>query len=920
MKRMVISLGLMLFVLIGLRAIAGRADVSARDQAPPQINAGAGTDDARSAYSSNLLDCWSVVASPNVGTNSNRLHGVAVLSSSDIWSVGFYHTGLAWQTLLEHWDGSAWSVVSSPNAGTGDNQLQGVAATSSSDVWAVGRYHTNSVDQTLIEHWNGGSWSIVPSPKTGTGNSHLRKVAALSSSNVWTVGFYVNASNVTQTLVEHWDGNTWSIIASPNVDPFNSEFSGIAALTSNDVWAVGSYVNGSALQTLTEHWNGSAWSIVPSPNLSDNENVLDGVTAIASNDAWAIGDYRLTSSSAYQALAEHWDGSTWSVVPIPNVGASDNIHLGVAAVSSGDAWTVGQYRDSSSVNRTLVQRYNACVASPTVTPTQTGGTATPSRTATVGPSATPPPCGVQPNWVTGPSHDPARGLFQGAAATDGKFYEAGGQNPVGTNVYGEAARFNPNSNTWESLPLLPRPVGQVAAGADAGKVFVAGGCYICAGTSYAITSTLQIFDIAGNSWSFGAPLPAPVEAAAGVALNGKFYVIGGDDINTPQRTTYIYAIAENSWTTGPQIPDPQGRTDTYAAAANGLVYVFGGLSSLGQAIDTMISYNPGTNAWQTLASANLGGLGNFAAVSAYGPGKLLVADGGNASFNPAATTHIYDIASNSYITGPTLLQPLLGHAQGSLPDGRVIVYGGVYMGGGTPRVTNASALLAQPAVCSTATATATPSNTAIVTPPAPSATITNTPSATRTGLPTQTVTPCTVVFVDVPPTDPFYTYIRYLYCEGVISGYNDGTFRPGNPTTRGQLTKIVVLARGWAVQCPTTAHFSDVPIGNVFFCFVETAYSHGIISGYNDGTFRPSNNVTRAQLSKIVVISMGWTLLCPSTAHFTDVPTGDLFFCFVETAFSHGIISGYSDGTFRPANAATRAQICKIVYLAVTNP
>ena len=173
-------------------------------------------------------------------------------------------------------------------------------------------------------------------------------------------------------------------------------------------------------------------------------------------------------------------------------------------------------------------------------------------------------------------------------------------------------------------------------------------------------------------------------------------------------------------------------------------------------------------------------------------------------------------------------------------------------------------------------------------------------------------------FSDVQITDYFYESVRYLYCAGVISGYSDGTFRPGNNTTRGQLSKIVVLALGWSVVCPTNGHFSDVPVGSTFFCFVETAFSHGIISGYNDGTFRPSNNVTRAQLCKIVVLAMGWTLLCPTSAHFSDVPVGSTFFCFVETAFSHGIISGYNDSTFRPGNNATRGQICKIVFRAIT--
>ena len=57
-------------------------------------------------------------------------------------------------------------------------------------------------------------------------------------------------------------------------------------------------------------------------------------------------------------------------------------------------------------------------------------------------------------------------------------------------------------------------------------------------------------------------------------------------------------------------------------------------------------------------------------------------------------------------------------------------------------------------------------------------------------------------FSDVQPADYFYEPVRYLYCHGVISGYDDHTFRPYNLTTRGQLTKIVVLAEGWAIYAP----------------------------------------------------------------------------------------------------------------------
>jgi hypothetical protein len=163
--------------------------------------------------------------------------------------------------------------------------------------------------------------------------------------------------------------------------------------------------------------------------------------------------------------------------------------------------------------------------------------------------------------------------------------------------------------------------------------------------------------------------------------------------------------------------------------------------------------------------------------------------------------------------------------------------------------------------------------------------------------------------------------VRYLYCAGVISGYNDNTFRPYANTTRGQMAKIVVLGFQVPLSNNTTPMFSDVPASNPFFVHVQTAAENEIVSGYSDGTFRPFNNVTRGQLSKIVVVAatiqLGWALINPTTPTFNDVPQTNPFYTYIETAACHQIISGYADGTFRWGNDATRGQISKIVYNGV---
>jgi hypothetical protein len=221
----------------------------------------------------------------------------------------------------------------------------------------------------------------------------------------------------------------------------------------------------------------------------------------------------------------------------------------------------------------------------------------------------------------------------------------------------------------------------------------------------------------------------------------------------------------------------------------------------------------------------------------------------------------------------------------------------------------------------TATGTPVPTDTSVPAT-ATSVAATNTPvEPTSTAVaPTATSVACDISFSDVDTSDYFYSAVRYLYCAGAISGYSDGTFRPYNNTTRGQLSKILTLAEGWAIDTSGGPHFSDVASGSAFYNYVETAYNNGIISGYADGTFRPNSNITRGQLAKVTVLAEGWAIDVTGAPHFSDVPNSDPFYGQIETAYNRSVISGYADGTFRPGNDATRGQISKIVYAAITQP
>ena len=91
--------------------------------------------------------------------------------------------------------------------------------TSASQCWAVGYYFNGSLNQTLIEQWDGTSWSIATSPNTGeVKTTSSSGVTCTSASQCWAVGYYVNGSGFGQTLIEQWNGTSWFIVASPNID------------------------------------------------------------------------------------------------------------------------------------------------------------------------------------------------------------------------------------------------------------------------------------------------------------------------------------------------------------------------------------------------------------------------------------------------------------------------------------------------------------------------------------------------------------------------------------------------------------------------------------------------------------------------------------------------------------------------------
>ncbi len=323
---------------------------------------------------------WHIVPSPGAGTS--LLNGVAVASPRDVWTVGSSGLGSTGQPLSEHWDGSAWHTVTvpAPAGNTGASfdpnapgtSLDAVAAPSPHDVWAVGERAAGTTTYPLIAHWNGKRWQLVKGAKTGPGSA-LHAVAAVSARDVWAAG----QAHGGRTLIEHWDGRAWRIVASPSMQGHDTGLAGIVALSATNVWSVGAAgsVADSSRRALVEHWDGTRWRVVPSAQPGVVDDALTGVSASSPTNVWAVG---VSEGNDYQdtPLVERWTGRGWHTVPSPPLPPQDRSQglAGVVAISPDDVWTLtgssfahwnGRHWDSTTLHFTPYRGGNSYTAATT---------------------------------------------------------------------------------------------------------------------------------------------------------------------------------------------------------------------------------------------------------------------------------------------------------------------------------------------------------------------------------------------------------------------------------------------------------------------------------------------------------------------------------------------------------------------------
>jgi hypothetical protein len=273
-------------------------------------------------------------------------------------------------------------------------------------------------------------------------------------------------------------------------------------------------------------------------------------------------------------------------------------------------------------------------------------------------------------WSTATTGPGAR--YRAGAVSDGTYvYVFGGGNNMPSFRYNDLWRWDPATQTWTQLANMPTAKQNIQGAYWNGKIYVPGGCGVgdCVNTHLAENA---IYDIASNTWTTGAPLPAP-QSGQQVAYNNKIYNFGGNP--GPQNTVTIYDIATDTWSSGASMP--VAITYGRAAVAGSYAYYAGGITSV--TVNTVYRYDFAANTWATMAPLQTARTSEELMTSSDGS-TLFAVMGGDSTFFTGVplpvSVEIYDIVLNSWSYGNPVVVKAAAPS-GGLVGSKVMVQGGV---------------------------------------------------------------------------------------------------------------------------------------------------------------------------------------------------------------------------------------------------
>jgi hypothetical protein len=310
---------------------------------------------------------WTVEPTPGpAGADRSVLLGVSCASAASCVAVGGYSVpGGAGQRLAERWTGTRWILLPNPRLDSSGSVLDAVSCRSATACTAVGGNEYNGAADPLAQRWNGHAWSIQPAPDPAKAIvATLYGVSCASADACTAVGDYVNGNGVgsmfAPALAEAWNGTHWAI--QPTPDPATNDIASLQSVSCtapSRCTAVGYYVPSSATgsDTLAEAWNGTGWAIQATPDPGGHDS-LAGVSCRRPMACTAAGSYLLASGTP-AALAETGTGAAWAVaaVPVPT-GVEPSVLAGVSCGSAVSCVATGSYDTSGNTSRALAEGWN----------------------------------------------------------------------------------------------------------------------------------------------------------------------------------------------------------------------------------------------------------------------------------------------------------------------------------------------------------------------------------------------------------------------------------------------------------------------------------------------------------------------------------------------------------------------------------
>jgi hypothetical protein len=274
---------------------------------------------------------WHAAALPAVSKFSTRLLSVSGTSASNVWAVGDQQTTDTGPyppevTLIMHWNGTHWTRVQGPNPGAFITRLEVVKAFGPSDVWASGfsQAGRGKPMTALTVHWDGSTWAKVATPDPA-----MKVAGGTSGSDVWFMG----------SAAWHWNGHSFTKVPGPVSHK-------VAAISPASAWGIATNSQGASV---LNHWNGSAWSTVKTLPAGQQ---LAGLAALSTDDVWAVG-MRPRSDGSMATLTMQRKGTTWRTVASPNP-ANGTFPTLTSAAASGPGTVIAVGEGSGSTgNGTL---------------------------------------------------------------------------------------------------------------------------------------------------------------------------------------------------------------------------------------------------------------------------------------------------------------------------------------------------------------------------------------------------------------------------------------------------------------------------------------------------------------------------------------------------------------------------------------